>query len=186
MLFVGARLIAVRTHEQEARRFCGAHKLSRLHRQQTILPHDPCNACASRSFLAAAVPQKHARSHNAGDVPVRSAESRTSFPFVLQSAAAPAHMQVPNRRPTLIGLFIVVLLQSFSALGQSKVAVTIEQVSGDNAMAAFHRLDPSGCIITDTFVFASVGEFTIRQEGPQTSKWRVSDFRSLTSAKACF
>jgi len=75
-------------------------------------------------------------------------------------------MQLSNPRSKLIVFVIVVFLQSLSASGQSKVAVTIEQVSGDSAVASFHSIDPSGCVITDTYVFGSTGEVHDPPGGP--------------------
>jgi hypothetical protein len=53
---------------------------------------------------------------------------------------------------------IVPPLMGLASTADASAQVTIEQASGDSAVATFHSVDSSGCVITDTFVFASVGE----------------------------
>jgi hypothetical protein len=60
----------------------------------------------------------------------------------------------------------IVFLQSFCALAHASATVDIQQVSGDSAQATFHSVDSTGCIVTDTFVSASVGEVHTPPGGP--------------------
>ena len=56
------------------------------------------------------------------------------------------------------GLAVGVLFIGLSSAAGASASVDIEQSSGDSALATFHSVDSSGCVITDTFVVGSVGE----------------------------
>ena len=74
---------------------------------------------------------------------------------------------------------IVLPLMGLASTADASAQVTIEQVSGDSALATFHSVDSSGCVITDTFVFASAGEIHDPPGGPagfQVTGVAVSQF----------
>jgi hypothetical protein len=52
-------------------------------------------------------------------------------------------------------LFLTLILPIAAPRAHAAAQVTIFHISGNAVLASFHNLDASGCIITDTFVFAS-------------------------------
>jgi hypothetical protein len=66
-------------------------------------------------------------------------------------------MKSKLRFMTISSLFLALIVPTAVPRAHAAAQVNVFRFNGSSVIASFHSLDLSGCIITDTFVFASAG-----------------------------
>lgn len=79
-------------------------------------------------------------------------------------------MKSKLRLTTISSLFLALIVPIAVPKAHAAAQVNVFRFSGSSVIASFHSLDASGCIITDTFVFASAGTIYNPPGGPNPSQ----------------